>query len=433
MTPMTTRKRILRVALGVFASCGILVGVLFAIVQSPPLVTRLARVFGYDLSVESISISPSLSGSISGLSVKSLRDGSPLLLAANVTVKNSLNMMLQGEIEHLELQHPKFTFRSGGGTGGDLSFLEKLPRIGSLIIREAEAQLTFEEGHQEVRLSNANLTIKTFSPKTGGSITFETHFDVAADGERAIAASGTVKGDFLLTGMNPRPYGKGKLELALDSGRYTSKDQTVSLGGLTLAADVVYDQRTDTFSITTLRGASPSLGSVTGTAQAVLRGEWPWSARLSATPIDLAQAFAIIRPFVPEAYSSWTVQGRGGVETDLQGTYAKEQLAFKGSVAFSFSEGGFSSPDGTKAAQGMKGKIVLKLQRAAPGQAISFNLGAEGWGGEFLWGGYYNNLADQRAALEADGVLWAEEQRQFSLKGWLDVFQSGDYAFLADG
>ena len=433
MAPMTARKRILRVALGVFACCGILVGVLFAMVQSPPLVTRLARVFGYDLRVQSISISPNLSGSISGLSVKSLRDGSPILLAANVTVKNSLDMMLQGEIEYLELQQPKFTFRLGRGQGGDLSFLEKLPRIGLLILRDAEAQLTFEEGHQEVRLRNANLTIKTFSPKTGGTITFQSQFDVTSGGETAIAASGTIKGDFQLTGMNPRPYGKGTLELALDSGRYTSNDQTVSLGGLTLATDVVYDQRTDTLSITALRGASPSLGSINGAARAVLRGEWPWSANLSAASMDFARVFAVIKPFLSEAYSAWTVQGKGGVEAELKGTYAKEQLAFNGSVAFSFSEGGFSSPDGTKAAQGMKGKIVLKLQRAAPGQAISFNLGAEGWGGEFLWGGYYNNLADQRAALGADGVLWAEEQREFSLKGWLDVFQSGDYAFLADG
>jgi hypothetical protein len=433
MKPMTTRKRIGWVALGVFACCGILLGILFATLHSPTLLARLARVFGYDLSVQSVSISPSLSGSISGLSVKSLRDGSMVLVADNVTVKNSLDMMLQGEIEQLELQHPKFTFRLGGGTGGDLSFLGNLPRIGSLIIREAEAQLVFEGGHQEVRLRNANLTIRNFSAKQGGSITLQSQFDLTASGETAIAASGTIKGEFQLTGMSPRPHGKGSLELALKSGSYTSENQTVSLGGLSLATDMVYDQRTDTFAITRLRGASPSLGSITGAAQAVLREEWPWSANLSATSMDFAQVFAVVKPFLPGAYSAWTVQGRGGVEANLKGTYATNRLAFDGTVAFAFSEGGFSSPDGTKAAQGMNGKLVLKLQRVAPGRAISFNLGADGWGGELLWGSYYNNLTDHRASVRADGVLWAEDQRQFSLKGGLDVFQTGDYSFQADG
>jgi hypothetical protein len=433
MKPMTPRKLMLWVLLGVLTCCAILLGVLFASLQSPALLTRLARVFGYDVSVESISISPRLSGSVSGLSVKSLRDGGTLMLAANVTVKNSLDMLLQGEIEQLELQHPKFSFRLGGGPGGDLSLLEKLPNIRSLIIRDAEAQLAFEGGHREVRLSSANLTIRDFSSKTGGGITFQTHLDVTAGGESTMAASGTIKGDLQLTGMSPRPYGKGTLELALDSGRYTSGDQTVSLGGLTLATDLAYDQRSDTFAITALRGGSQSLGSITGTARAVLRGEWPWRANLSATSIDLAQVYALIRPFLPEAYAAWTVQGRGGVETEVQGTYAKDQLAFNGNVAFMFSQGGFSSPDGTKAAQGMNGKIVLKLQRAAAGQTLSFNLSSEGQGGEYLWGGYYNNLADQRASLVADGSLQGQDHRQFLLQGRLDFFQTGDYSFGADG
>jgi hypothetical protein len=433
MRRVAPRKLILWVTLGVVICCGLLLGVLFVILHSPPLLTRLGRVLGYELSVQSITISPSLSGSISGLSVKSLRDGGTLLLAADVTVKNSLDSILQGEIEYLELQHPKFTFRPGAGPGADRPFLEQIPRIGLLIVRDAEAELAFEGGRQEIRLRGADLTIKNLSSKTGGSVTFQAQFDYTAGGVSAIAASGTIKGDFQLTGMHPRPSGRGTLELALTSGSYTSDHQTVALGGLTLATDVAYDQRTDTFTITTLRGASPSLGSLNGAARAVLRGEWPWSAKLSATSIDLAQVLAVIKPFLPEAYSAWTVQGRGGVEAEATGTYAKDQLAFSGSVAFSFSEGGFSSPDGSKAAQGMNGKILLKLQRAAPGQAISFNLRSEGGGGEFLWGGYYNNFTGQRASLGADGVLREEAERQFSLKGWLDVFQSGEYSLQADG
>jgi hypothetical protein len=430
---MTPRKLILWGALGVLTGGGILLGILFAILHSPPLLAGVARLFGYELRVESVSISPTLSGSVSDLRLKDLRDGRPILLAASVTVKNSLDMILRGEVEQLELQHPQFSFRLGGGAGGDLSWLERLPRIGSLVIRDAEAQVALEGGRRDLRLRQADLTITNFSPQTGGRVTFRSHFDLTAAGDAAMAASGTIQGDLKLTGMSPRPAGKGTLQLVLDSGQYTSQQQRVSLGGLTLAADVAYDQRTDTFAVTSLKGSSPGLGSLQGTARAVLRGEWPWSAKLSAASMDLAQVFALTRPFLPDAYAGWTVQGKGGVDTELKGTYAGGRLAFDGQVAFSFREGGFSSPDGTQAAQGMNGKLVLKLQRAASDQALSFDLRSDAGGGEFLWGSYYNSFADQRASLGAEGVLRAGAERRFSLQGRLDLFQTGDYSFHADG
>jgi hypothetical protein len=416
-------------------------GALFALLHSPWLVNRLARSVGYEVTAQTISFSPNLSGSISDLSVKRLGDEGMTLLAAKVTAKNSLDMVLRGEVDSLVLQRPKFTFRVGKrkdskskDTGGplDLSFLGKIPDVRLLDIQNAEVLLIFEE-EQQVRLTNLNLSVKRFSSSAGGTLTFQTNFALTAGGAAAVTANGKIKGSVQLTGVYPKPSGKGTLELAIDSGAYTSGNQTISLGSLTLVTDMVYDQRTETFAITTLRGESKNLGTVEGLAQLTLRGEMPWSAKVSLASIDFAQVFGVIKPFLPEEYRAWSMQGKGAVETKLEGTFTGDRPSFQGSVAFSFTQGGFSSADSSKAAQSISGKIILRLQYAAPDKKLAFNVHSEQDGGEFLWGKYYTNLEGRRVSLATDGTLFFSGDPIFDLSGSLDFLQTGEYAFSARG
>ena len=428
-------KILLLALLGVIACSGAGLGALFALLHSPSLVNRLAHAFGYEVRAQTISFSPNLSGSISDLSIKPLGDDGLTLLAAKVTAKNSLNMVLRGEIDSLVLQNPKLAFRIGKTKGGvfDLSFLEKLPDVRSLDIQNAEVLLTFEEQRQQVRLTNVALTVKRFSSKTGGNLAFQMNFALIAGGETAVTANGKIKGSIQLTAVYPKPYGKGTIELAIDSGECTSGNQTISLGGLTLATDMVYDQRTETFAITTLRGESKNFGTVEGLAQVALRGQMPWSVSISVASIDFAQVFGVIKPFLPEEYRTWTMQGKGAVETKLEGTYTGERPSFNGSVVFSFTQGGFSSPDSSKAAQGVSGKIILKLQYAGSDKKLAFNIRSEQHDGEFLWGKYYTNLAGQKVSLATDGTLLLGGDGHFDLNGSLDILQTGDYSFSAEG
>ncbi|MFI5340890.1 MAG: hypothetical protein ACHQ7N_13765, partial [Candidatus Methylomirabilales bacterium] len=185
--------------------------------------------------------------------------------------------------------------------------------------------------------------------------------------------------------------------------------------------------------ITTLRGESKNFGTIAGMAKAVLRGEVPWSATCSVAAIDFAQVFGVIKPLLSEEYHAWALQGKGAVETQLQGTYANDRPSLHGSVTFSFTQGGFSSPDSTKAAQGVSGRIILKLQYAAPDQKLTFNIRSEQTDGEYLWGKFYTNLSGQEASLAADGTFVWGSDPQFDLNGWLDVFQTGEYSISAGG
>lgn len=431
----TLRNFILLALVSLMACCGLVLGGLFLVLHSPSLLNRLANIFSFEVSAQRIYFSPNLSGSISGLSIRSLPHDGLTLVASNVTVKNSLDLILQGEVDSLVLQNPKLTYRISKQAGApfDLSFLKKLPNIRLLDIRNAEALFPFEGGQERVELTGINLTIKNFSSRTGGSIAFQANFALISGGDTAIAANGRINGTIRLTGVYPRPYGRGTVELTVDSGKYTTGNRTMALSGLTLTTDMVYDQRTETFAITTLHGESKNFGTIGGMATAVLRGEMPWSATCSVASIDFAQVFGVIKPLLPEEYHAWTLQGKGMVEAQLQGTYANDQPSLKGSVTFSFNQGGFNSPDSTRAAQGVTGKIVLKLQYAAPEQKLTFGIRSEQADGEYLWGKFYTNLSGQKATLAADGILFVDSDPEFDLNGSLDFFQTGEYSFSADG
>jgi len=219
----------------------------------------------------------------------------------------------------------------------------------------------------------------------------------------------------------------------VDSARYTSENRTASLSGLTLAADLTYDQETETVAINALRGESKDFGAIRGTAKALLRRDMPWSVSLSAASIDFARAFAVIQPFLPDEYRTWAVQGQGAFETQAKGLFANDQPSLDGTATFSFTQAGFNSPDSTRAAQGLGGKLVLEVAHVAPEQKLAFNIRAEHRDGEYLWGKYYNNLAGREASLTMHGDLLWGGGRRFELTGLLDVFQTGQYSFSASG
>jgi hypothetical protein len=307
-----------------------------------------------------------------------------------------------------------------------------VPKIRLLDIRNAEVLLTFASKPGQVKLTGSNLRIRDLSPRTGGTIDFDSAFDVALR-EPTLDAAGKITGTFQLTDVDPAPHGKGTIELTAESGSYAAGDGRLSLTGLRLAADMQYDRRGETFAITRLQGASRELGTIEGSGEAVLRGDTPWSARLSTARIDFDQAFRVLKPFLPADYRTWMMQGKGALETELKGTYQHDRPSFNGQVTFSFTEGGFSSADGTTAAQGMTGKLILKLQYAPAEDKLAFQVQSDAGDGEYLWGTYYKSFAGQRASLVSEGAVYLDAGLRYETTGSLDLFQTGEYRFQGAG
>jgi hypothetical protein len=438
------RKVLLLLLLAIAAGCALLFGGLYAALHSPALLARLGSAFGYEVAAGGVSVSPLLSSaSLTDVTIKRLGDERVILAAAGVTARHPLQMVLRGEIDTLVLHNPRITYRvesdqrraaePGREDAPDLSALERVPNIRLLDVRNGEVLVTFAGQPGQVKLTSANLSVRNLSPGTAGTIAFDANLAVANAGGAALTAAGRIDGAFQVAAGRPKPQIEGKLSVSVESGSVAAGSRTVSLRGLALVADLQHDGKTDTLKITRLHGQSRDLGTIAGKGQATLRGERPWSADVSVSQMEFAQAFQVLKPFLPQDYRDWTLQGRGAVQTELQGTYATGQPAFAGRLTLSFSEGGLSSPDSNRAAQGMSGQLILKLQYGPAGRKIAFDLRSEGRDGEYLWGTYYVNLAGQTASLAAEGTLFLAGEQQSVVQGRLDLLQTGAYTFSAGG
>jgi hypothetical protein len=434
MTRARLSRILLRALLGLVLAGGILLAGLYAALHSPRVLNLIAHGFGYDLAVGRIALSPPFSASLSEVKLLRLADDRLLLTATSVTARSPLEMVLRGEVDTLVLQDPKFTYRVDGGAAAGTRRSRaggwSPPRIRSLDIRNAQALITFAGKPGQVALTAANLRVRNLAPGTRGTAAFDAEYAVLLEEPQA-RATGRVKGTLQLEDVAPTPRGTGSLELTADSGSHAVGGGRVSLTGLTLAADVQYDQ-SQTFTLSRLRGNSRELGAIEGSARVTLRGETPWQARLSVTEVEFAQAFRVLQPFLPADYQGWTLQGRGAVETDLQGTYADGRPSFSGQVGFAFTRGGFSSPDGATAAQGMAGRLILKLRYAPADEKLAFELRSQGGGGEYLRGTYYNDFTGRTVSLESEGAVFLGARR-YRASGTLDLFQTGAYRFHATG
>lgn len=359
----------------------------------------------------------------------------PTQRAVGGTGASLLGLSLHGVVDSLVLRDVKLAFRlePGKDPALDLSFLATLPNVRRLEMRDAEIRVTHAGGPQQLDLSNVTVIVKDFAPRTGGEITFDARFAFTGGDGADIAARGTVRGTAQVAGVSPRPHGTAKVTLLLDSGTYRLNGRSVALDGFGVAAELAYDQRTETVTIGALRVQSQALGTVEGSANVALGGAMPWWADLSAAAIDLERFFAVVKAFLPEAYGAWTVQGHGAVRGRLHGALGGEGPALDGTVTCALTQGGFSSPDGTKAAQGVNGDLAVTVTYDGARQTLAIGLRTEQRDGEYLWGTYYNNLAGRRASLTADGDVTFDEERRFALRGVVDAFQTGDYSFEARG
>lgn len=403
--------------LAIIAACLCLF--VMVMLNSPAALRAFAGLFGYEVQAESLSFSPLLSGSAKNISFSG-PDGSGLTLVCdNVTVNNSLSLLLKGHIDTLILDRPKLTFRLDRKES-DKSFLNKLPDITLLEIRNADIALSFEGNEQRIALNSFNFRLKNFSPARGGDLAVDSLFSFADSPRREIIASGSFKTAVKLAGAYP-PYGAGSAELLLDEAAYLRNGKKAALQSLRLKADFSYEKKSDAFTISSLSGSGKQFGTITGAAKAVLRGTTPWSATLSISSIDFAEVFAAARPALPGEYQDWTMQGKGAAETSLKGTYAKEQLSLNGTLTFSFTKSGFSSADAAKAAQDVSGTIIMKLLYGPQEQKLTFQGTTTVIGGEFLWDKFYANLAEKKAFVTADGSFFLGK-KLLQLDASLDAF-----------
>ncbi len=458
-------KRILAGLAAVCALCALLFLGLFFLLASPSAVNRIASAIepytGYRVHVDDISLSRYLRASVEGLEVKRLKGDDFYLAASSAEVDARLAMPMKIEVEKIVLTRPRFTFhmKKEKEEGNLFAALENLPPVRLLVITDGQLEVKTPDG--EYRLPGMDLTVKRFSPRTGGELSLEGRVNLAS-GE--MAGKGSVEANLSMTGFTPAPRGRGTVKLYLDSASFgptsaektsmTSKiriegdaisfdgtrlaiqsvssgtgSQRVEIRDLRVSADLSYDQKTSRFQVTSLQGASPGLGSLEGKGTGTAK-PFSWTASLNATDVDLPRVFALTRPFLPEEYRSWTIKGRGALDMQTEGRMNGEAV-WKADVALELKEGGFASADNLKAGEKITGKVELKLSSPDQEQKGRFSVTMNAGEGEFLWGRFYRDFKGESIMVSSSGSF-TRDPFSLSSTGLVDFFDTGRYGFSTE-
>ncbi len=457
-------KRLLAACSAVVILVVLLLAAAFFVLQSASSVNAVARALepysGYRVHVDRISVDRHLHADIRGVEIQRLKGEAFHLRLAAADIKGKVAAPLTIEVEYMSLDHPKFTFRMKKEKESTNPFaaLEKLPPLRLLEVRDGELVLKGEGSQYTV--PGVNLTVRNFSAKKGGDLSFRGRLNVKAEQE---AMTGGFEGSFSMSRFSPDPRGKGSITLILDSAsigavsidkarlasmltldgdKLIFRDMKVSAAALMPGQgrdrtaikdirgtmDLSYDQKTSRFALTGLKlesGAGSLQGQCEGTVKPL-----SWVAALDATSVDVAQVFAIARPFLPEEYRSWTFKGLGGLSVKTEGRMA-EPAVWKADAVVDLREGGFASPDNLKAGERITGKVRLRIASPEKEKKGQFSVSMDAGNGEFLWGKFYRDFKGRTMTVSTNGSF---VQSPFSLSGSgvLDFFGSGQYAFSAD-
>jgi hypothetical protein len=437
--------------------------VLFLLIQTPAVINGLSSILagklGYKISVQNLSFSRGLKGDISDLNITRVRNGGLSFYSQHVSFDGKIRMPLKGEMESITLTRPKLIFRLEKKKKLDLSFIKKLPPVHFLKVQEGELDLSFDWSPQIIKMTNINVQIKEFSPQKGGTMTFRSNLQMLSNGGGGMEGIGHAEGKINLVSLFPEPSGKGFVEFHIDSGSYNSSSfqnltvkfpvqinkekveidsvslildsltnkreaKATTLKDLRFQASLLYDMRSRTINSRILEGGISDLGGFHGTFEGTLNDDFPWKASFGTSSLNFAEVFSFFKHFLPPEYQKWLIKGKGIVESHLQG----RKLSWTGDLILHFKEGEFSSPDGSKAGQGITGKVILKIHSLSQDKKAEFDLSSEVGGGELLWGKYYKDFSGEKIAILSQGNFFLSSDRILDFQSSLDLFNSGNYS-----
>ncbi|HWR88905.1 MAG TPA: hypothetical protein VN260_01480 [Dissulfurispiraceae bacterium] len=443
--------------------------VVTAALHSPLVVNALLSsaeaITGYRVRVDDISFSPLLNGTVSGLDVLQ-RNGDRLRVrVSRGSVRGTVSPSFEGEIEMLELSEPSISFQWETEKPTDLSFLDKLPPVRRLIIRKGSVEITFPRSQQVIRLTDVDAELGSFSSRKGGTISLSGNVEFSSPAADGLNGRGRCSAKLALTAILPQLLGKGDFDVRIDAASrgglslqsaglaasfdfgtktiqvkegkarigslmLTGEGRDVRIEDLIAGTSMRYDRKSKAFSAP-LKAQAPAFGTVEGVLGGTAGDPFSWKTTLKAPSLDIAGVLAILRPLLPPSYSQWSAQGKGAVDIEAEGRYSDGRLTWSGTVEIGLTEGGFSSPDGSRAGQGLTGRMKMRLQSPqGTGQEkrVSFDVTTDVTPAEILWGTYYNRFSEV-LRISSRGDFTYQPDYAAVIKGSMDLFGTGTLLF----
>lgn len=457
--------------LGILLSLFIIIAViLFFLMQSPILINKFASVFreqiGFKISIGDISLSPDLKGEIRDLDVTALSDKNTAFFVSHADIEGKINKHLQGAIKRAVLKEPKLSLTLLKNDKADLSFLNKLPPVEFLDISKGEVQFLLGTDGQLIKLTDISLNLQDFSPQKGGKLHFKCKIKIKSKNNDHDEGTGHGEGDFHFTRFLPTPIGKGyirlnitnmsfghlnfqnfalnmSLEMKTDtvivhslssaggSVIYKKEDKEIVFRDMQLMPFANYDIKKRKLYAGIKDGMVDALGTFDVTIKSNIKQDYPWKTSLRVSSLNFDKASEILKDFLPSQYKKWSFKGKGVMEATMEGDYKNNRLSGSGKMMLQFKEGGFSSPHGDKAAEGVAGKIIIDIQIPTPAKKGQFDISSETRLGEFLWGKYYKDFGGKKLVFRSSGNLYNDSFKSIDSSGNMDLAEAGKYSYSA--
>ncbi|OPY77942.1 MAG: hypothetical protein A4E65_02529 [Syntrophorhabdus sp. PtaU1.Bin153] len=467
---MKYRKAVLA---GVTLVCiGVIITCLFVLIQRPFFLRKsmdmVERLSGYRVTINRMSLSPAVKAHITDLTITRPKDGAIAFATSQADLQSGFTKAIKGEVEKIILTEPKLRIRLGvrKDSRTDLSFIKKLPPVDLLSIRRGEFRLLLSSSPHEIVVKDIDLDVEGFSPKRGGRAKLRGVLTIANRENPQDKAQGFCRGEFDLTGLFPAPVGRGYLEVRIESGSYNMAavkngslvlkikfegDRIIlteahlssgpvnlrkgnyqsSVKGIQVKTDLTYETKSGMIRARSFKGEISGLGTFEGSVRGTLKNDFPWQATVEARDIDFANLFALLRTFAENSPGSeWSVQGKGTVKAQLEGTMSGAAPGAKGKATLRSRKGGFASKDGTKAGQGIEGEIVVRFSLPSSRERKKdINASLSLSSGEYLWGKYYKDYGKVRGKASSTVDLAVTENHRVDFSGTADLFNTGKYRY----
>lgn len=446
-----------------------LIFLLFLLLQSPIFINAifqlLIRPTGLNMSIEDISLSPTLDAQIWNLRVAEKNNEGISFFVSHAAVRGGIDGSLRAGIKNAAIHEPRISIiQTSKEKKLDLTFLNKLPPIQFMEIIKGEVQFLTGQNGEMLLIRDINLILKDFSPKKGGSIKFKCKISIkqgSAEGEKDI---GFCDGDFHFIRATQKLDGNGAIRLTLNSFdlktfkvqdlsldvllqmnsneliispkspllvslAYKSAGRDIALKDLELMPYVNYNIRTGNIKIDIKDSKIGEIGAFDANIESILIPDYPWKASIKASSVNIQKALEILKAFLPAPYNNWLFQGTGAIEFLMEGDYKDKRLSGSGKVSIDFKNGGFSSPEGDLAGQGVGGKFIMNIQMPSHAEKGRFEISSEINLGEFLWGKYYRDFSGKKAFFLSRGGFHRADPTKSDFSGSINLAEGGGYLY----
>ncbi len=426
-----------------------------------------APFYGYDINAESFFLHPLTVADLKGFTIADTRDKNFLFSSSRLTINTTPRGVLKGDVEKVLIKDAKVRIRLGDKkeTETDLSFIKNIPSIRLLTMENGEFTLLFKGSDLQIRLRKIELTVKDFSPESGGELSFAGLVGINEPGSPELSATGKCKGTLQLTGIFPDMLGKGTIELDIESfiaggigmkavrvtmpmqfekGEVNITRSDIGIEEILLTKEgrravlknsrigTVARYRSGTGDLTSddIRVILPGVGSLKGIARLKLKGAMPVNASMETKELNFSNLFSMAQSLMTqEDAQKWSIQGEGSLKGRMAGTLSGAAPSLSGSLTMDIKKGGFASPDGSRAGQGINGLVIMNFTFPRGDKDKSLKVSSRISSGEYLWGRYYKDLSTDRASFSADADVRTSSKTGSRFKGVCDLYNTGRYAY----